>query len=286
VSSSFKQHILLSVSHTALATTNLLVLLLLSCKQMPTCCPSCSLCPAPMTTAFHAPHLQLLLLLSCKPNNSISSIYSYWLQSQCMLAPAQTQQCLFYTSPTTRCTAAAAVLQADADLLPKLQPVPSTHDNGDHFEAALYLADPSLFNAAPHQQQQQQQQQQQAVNRRKCRSAALRALLVDSCKQPGFAQLPQHTVPATEQQQLKQQAKDKEAKAPAGLAGIDSPLVLLLRKVANWWLYHVAYGAPAHVAWLARDCELLFRLMAPQQQLACMADILLVLACPVFYTDK
>jgi hypothetical protein len=103
---------------------------------------------------------------------------------------------------------------------------------------------------------------------------------VASCKTPGFGQLPLHR---TEQQQPPAAAA---AGGVAGLAGANSPLVLLLRRVANWWLYHVAYDAPAHVAWLARDCELLFRLMAPQQQLACMADILLVLACPVFHTDK
>jgi hypothetical protein len=175
--------------------------------------------------------------------------------------------------------AAAAAVHADADLLSKLQPISGHHhDSGDHFEAALHLADPSLFCLTQHQQQQQQQ-----VRRKRCRVASLRALLVNSSKHPGFAQLPLHRVPPTT---TEQQQTSAAAAAAAGLAGVDSPLVLLLRRVASWWLYHVAYDAPAHVAWLARDCELLFRLMAPQQQLACMADILLVLACPVFHTDK
>jgi hypothetical protein len=184
-------------------------------------------------------------------------------------------------SSTTTTTAAAAALQADVDLLPKLQPAPGNHDSGDHFEAALLVADPSLFSNLNHhhQHQQQQQKEQQQLNRRRCRSAFLRALLVSSCKQPGFAHLPQHRTAASEQQQQQQQGD-------TGLAGFNSPLVLLLRRVAVWWLYHVAYAAPAHIAWLGRDCELLFRLMPPQLQLACMTDILLVLSCPVFHTDK
>jgi hypothetical protein len=37
---------------------------------------------------------------------------------------------------------------------------------------------------------------------------------------------------------------------------------------------------------LSSSYELLFQLMTPHQQLSCMADILLVLACPALQADR
>ncbi|WIA41584.1 hypothetical protein OEZ86_008947 [Tetradesmus obliquus] len=203
-------------------------------------------------------------------------------QQQALRQAVEDELRVHYTDPKQLKQRLAQCSQ-DADLLIKLQPAPNQHDSGEHFEAALFCADPSLFSPAAHPQQQQQQQ----ARTRRCRNAALRALLVSSCKQPGLAQLPQHTVePPKPASTLAGSPAGKPAGNAAGLAGLESPLVLLLRRVAIWWLYHVAYAAPAHLAWLARDCELLFRLLAPQQQLACMAEILTALACPAFYTDK
>jgi hypothetical protein len=65
-----------------------------------------------------------------------------------------------------------------------------------------------------------------------------------------------------------------------------SPLLRLLRHVSLWWYYRVTLDPLEQLVALSSSYELLFQLMTPHQQLSCMADILLVLACPALQDKR
>jgi hypothetical protein len=92
-------------------------------------------------------------------------------------------------------------------------------------------------------------------------NAQLHALLISNTNRlPGFSGLLQ-------QQHL--QDTDKS-----------SNLLCLLRRVVLWYYYRVMYDPLDQLLALNSSYELLFQLMTPHQQLSCMADVLLVMACP------
>jgi hypothetical protein len=104
----------------------------------------------------------------------------------------------------------------------------------------------------------------------------LHALLVNSiCRDPGLGQL-LHFCTATT---LDASTQGAEAGQPA--ATQEGPLLRLLRRVALWWYYRVMFDPLDQLLALSSSYELLFQLMSPHQQLSCMADILLLLACPL-----
>jgi hypothetical protein len=64
-----------------------------------------------------------------------------------------------------------------------------------------------------------------------------------------------------------------------------SPLLSLLRPVTLWYYYRVMFDPLDQLLALNSSYELLFQLLTPHQQLSCMADVLLVLACPTLQDD-
>jgi hypothetical protein len=63
-------------------------------------------------------------------------------------------------------------------------------------------------------------------------------------------------------------------------AALNKPLLCLLRRVTLWYYYRVMFDPLDQLLALNSSYELLFQLLTPHQQLSCMADVLLVLACP------
>jgi hypothetical protein len=106
----------------------------------------------------------------------------------------------------------------------------------------------------------------------KALEAQIHALLhSNSSKVPGFSQLVSML---------------QAPNAGGAVEGFDSPLLRLLRRVSLWWYYRVMFDPLEQLVALSSSYEQLFQLMTPHQQLSCMADILLVLACPVLHEHR
>ena len=133
------------------------------------------------------------------------------------------------------------------------------------FELQLHQQDPTVFGPAAPQATEKQaiEAQQQAI------------LLSHSDKTPGLQQLLQACT-ATKASST----STTEQPASGASSAFDGPLLRLLRRVALWWYYRVMFDPLEQLLALSSSYELLFQLMTPHQQLSCMADILLVLACP------
>lgn len=135
------------------------------------------------------------------------------------------------------------------------------HKAQQQFEQQMHLRQPGLFGpAAPRVTQQQ------------VLECHVHALLANQSKTPGFSQLLTLMETSSEGGQEQQQA-------------FNSPLLRLLRRVAHWWYYDVMFAPLDQLLQLSSNYELLFQLLTPHQQLSCMADILLLLACPVLGDD-
>jgi hypothetical protein len=101
----------------------------------------------------------------------------------------------------------------------------------------------------------------------------LHALLISHLSRtPGFQHLLQFRTAAGQ--------ADKQPAPAADAAASSPPLLRLLRRVCLWYYYRAMFDPLDQLLALTSGCELLFQLMTPHQQLSCMADILLVLACP------
>jgi hypothetical protein len=87
-------------------------------------------------------------------------------------------------------------------------------------------------------------------------------------------------------QLCKRQQHAKQHTGTEQPAELESPLLRLLRRVSLWWYYHVMFDPLEQLVALSSSYELLFQLMTPHQQLSCMANILLVLACPVLQEQR
>jgi hypothetical protein len=139
----------------------------------------------------------------------------------------------------------------------------SAHEAQQLFERHQHLQDPSLFGpAAP------------PVMPWQLPLSAVNALLLNSSKEPGFSRLHEFCRPGAAAQA-----------SGSGTSSTDAPLLRLLRRVALWYYSRVMFDPLEQLLAVTRDCELLFQLMTPHQQLSCMADILVVLACPVLLQE-
>jgi hypothetical protein len=120
------------------------------------------------------------------------------------------------------------------------------------------------------------------VSDKRLTEAQLHALLASSnSKTPGFRQLLQFSrLASTHSSKADGVDSDFEDEVPPTEQQQESPLLRLLRRVSLWWYYRVMFDPLAQLVALSSSYELLFQLMTPHQQLSCMADILLVLACP------
>jgi hypothetical protein len=133
-----------------------------------------------------------------------------------------------------------------------------------HFERSLQQQEPGVFGPdAP------------ANNQKAALKSLLNALAFsNSNRTPGFGGLQ-----AMLQQLDPQQQANKQR-------AFDSALLRLLRRVSLWWYYRVMFDPLEQLVVLSSSYELLFQLMTPHQQLSCMADILLVLACPALQEQR
>jgi hypothetical protein len=143
-------------------------------------------------------------------------------------------------------------LEAAAACLPALRAQqPKPLEAQQHHEREAHLADPVFGPRAP------QITQQHVVE------SLLHSLLLASRERiPGFGYL----------------CQSQQRGSSHGT--FSSPLLRLLRRVCLWYYYRVMFDPLDQLLALTSGCELLFQLMTPHQQLSCMADILLVLACP------
>jgi len=160
---------------------------------------------------------------------------------------------------------------------------PVGDDVGPHYELALDVARLS---------QQEPSSTKLKAAEEAYTHALVQSLLVSSGKAVGFEQLAQHSISASATVATSAAASGATQSQHAGstsvgLVGFTAPLVRLLRRVALWYYYQVAYSSPAQLAELQwrLQTELLFQLMVPHSQLAAMSDVLVVLACPALATD-
>jgi hypothetical protein len=132
-----------------------------------------------------------------------------------------------------------------------------------HYEqkVAIHASAPLFGTNAPKAKQQKHALEAQI-------SALLHS---NSSKAPGFSQLVSML---------------QAPNADGAVEGFESPLLRLLRRVSLWWYYRVMFDPLEQLVALSSSHELLFQLMTPHQQLSCMADILLVLACPVLHEHR
>jgi hypothetical protein len=115
------------------------------------------------------------------------------------------------------------------------------------------------------------------VTEKDVRKAQLHALAISNRERaPGFS----HLLKLCTAGKRAGTASSGVAVEDACSAAFNSPLLRLLRRVALWWYYRVMFDPLDQLVALSSSYELLFQLMTPHQQLSCMADILLVLACP------
>ena len=148
-------------------------------------------------------------------------------------------------------------------LLSKLVAV-DTSKAEQHFERSLQQQEPGAFGPDP-----------PANNQKAALKSLLNALAFSNSKRtPGFGCLPA----LLQQQDPLQQGDTQRA--------FDSALLRLLRRVSLWWYYRVMFDPLEQLVALSSSYELLFQLMIPHQQLSCMADILLVLACPALQEQR
>jgi hypothetical protein len=148
----------------------------------------------------------------------------------------------------------------------------STSKAQQHFEQQQHLQDGSIFGPkAP------------KATRQSAAEAQLHALLYShSNTNPGFSyMLKTHAAVHDTAQQ-----SSKPAGKQAVQSACESPLLRLLRRVSLWWYYRVMFDPLEQLVALSSSYELLFQLMTPHQQLSCMADILLVLACPALQEQR
>jgi len=73
---------------------------------------------------------------------------------------------------------------------------------------------------------------------------------------------------------------DEQDPAAGHTEPYSSPLVCLLRRVALWYYDRVMFDPLDQLVQLNSSYELLFQLLTPHEQLSCMEDILMMLACP------
>jgi hypothetical protein len=119
------------------------------------------------------------------------------------------------------------------------------------------------------------------VTQQAATAAQLHALLLSNCSRAlGFSQL------LKLHNQTHYQQSSVSSSTAGGSSAFHSPLLRLLRRVALWWYYRVMFDPLDQLVALSSSYELLFQLMTPHQQLSCMADILLVLACPALEAQR
>jgi hypothetical protein len=143
---------------------------------------------------------------------------------------------------------------------------PNEDKAGQLFEKQQHLRDPTLFGPRIAR-----------VKEKHVTEAQVHALLISNIsRSPGFQNILQYRIKpqAEPQTDAKKQQGQQKPQPP------DTPLLRLLRRVALWWYYRVMFDPLDQLVALSSSYELLFQLMTPHQQLSCMADILLVLACP------
>ena len=155
---------------------------------------------------------------------------------------------------------------------------PNTATASQLYERQQHLQDPGLFGPrAP------------KVKQKQVTEAQLHSLIIsNSEKLPGFAELIELCKPPAVAD------SGNHLNTPADTGGVTdyqsteacSPLLRLLRRVSLWWYYRVMFDPLEQLVALSSSYELLFQLMTPHQQLSCMADILLVLACPVLQDQR
>jgi hypothetical protein len=143
---------------------------------------------------------------------------------------------------------------------------PSEDKAGQLYELQQHLRDPTLFGPR--------------ITRAKEKlvtEAQLHALLIsNTSRSPGFHNILQYRNKPQAESQADAKKKPGQQKPQS-----NTPLLRLLRRVALWWYYRVMFDPLDQLVALSSSYELLFQLMTPHQQLSCMADILLVLVCPV-----
>jgi hypothetical protein len=148
----------------------------------------------------------------------------------------------------------------------------STSEAQQQHERKLHLQDQSLFG--PHAVR--------VTENDVCR-AQLHALAISNSERaPGFSHLLKLYTAGTRAGNTSSGAAVEDESS----AAFHSPLLRLLRRVALWWYYRVMFDPLDQLVALSSSYELLFQLMTPHQQLSCMADILLVLACPALQADR
>jgi hypothetical protein len=142
-----------------------------------------------------------------------------------------------------------------------------------HFEQQQHRQDTSLFGpGAPHVTDKQVTEAQQHA-----------LLLSHNERTPGFAHVLQSCKAGLGPHASTVDTSSDEKQQPAAF---ESPLLRLLRRVSLWWHYRVMFDPLEQLVALSSSYELLFQLMTPHQQLSCMADILLVLACPALEEQR
>jgi hypothetical protein len=148
----------------------------------------------------------------------------------------------------------------------QLNDSPAPLEGQQHYERKIHQQFPALFGPkAPDSSPQ------------RAAESFIQALLSSNKhKTPGFAhllqlcKLQQHSSGSTEV--ISGQREQAES--------LNRPLLCLLRRVVLWYYYRVMYDPLDQLLALNSSYELLFQLMTPHQQLSCMADVLLVMACP------
>lgn len=152
---------------------------------------------------------------------------------------------------------------------------PNLEDAEQLFERAQHLADPSLFGPrAP------------KTTAASVTEATLHALWFSgSSRVPGFDGLLDYIGFEDSSSSGSDGGGDGAKQQEGGAGGASnpdrrSPIMRLLARVAARYAYHVLCDPLEQLLALTQDCELLFQLLTPHQQLTCMADIVAGLSCP------
>lgn len=165
-----------------------------------------------------------------------------------------------------------------------------THDAGAAKQLLSELASDSISTDTAQQYTEQQQHLQDGkvfgpqapkVSPQSVVKAQIHALLHGhSNATPGFSHMLQ-THAAVHSDTPQRDAGQQPAESV-----FESPLLRVLRRVSLQWYYRVMFDPLEQLVAISSSYELLFQLMTPHQQLSCMANILLVLACPVLQEQR
>jgi hypothetical protein len=149
----------------------------------------------------------------------------------------------------------------------------STAKAQQHFEQQQHRQDASFFGpGAP-----------QVTDKQVTEAQQHELLLSHNERTPGFAHVLQSCKAGLGAHASTVDTSSDEKQQPAAF---QSPLLRLLRRVSLWWYYRVMFDPLEQLVALSSSYELLFQLMTPHQQLSCMAEILLVLACPALQEHR